>query len=412
MREREKESPQRPGASLPPAVDFGQVVVRAAANSRDLEGLTRPLLEALAKLGSLESTYLTTLDWDRRQQIVRFVHSTSELQVQEGQSAPLPEDLSPETIPGVTRSPAEIPKQHPDSQVAKQLGLKTYISVPVTMAEHRMFGMLCGASRAARPIGESVVTVMEFFAQIIADHVIREQTAAMELRALTAEEGLRSRARFLAEAEHQLKTPMMIVERMSSMLLQHWRSMPDEQRTELLTTITRDAKKLSRGIQDLLVEARADIQARELAPVPLELAPLVQAIAKAFSSASTSHEVVAEVEEGTMAMADPTPLRQVLGHLLDNAIKYSPGGGTTMIRVAPTSHDVQIEVIDEGVGLPEEVDIFEPFHRGATEEGEDPPGIGLGLHIVRSLIEAMGGSVEAQDNTGRGSTFTVRLPKA
>jgi signal transduction histidine kinase len=122
--------------------------------------------------------------------------------------------------------------------------------------------------------------------------------------------------------------------------------------------------------------------------------------------------VVAEVEEGTMALADPTPLYQVLGHLLDNAIKYSPEGGTITIRVVPTPHDVRIDVIDEGVGLPDGVDIFEPFRRGEPREDDEPPGVGLGLHIVRSLLEAMDGSVDARTNEDGGSTFTVRLPKA
>lgn len=395
----------------PPSAEFGQVIVRAAGNGRDLEGLTRPLLEALAKLAALESTYLTTFDWERHIQFVRFVHSAGELQVEEGQTAPLPHGISPESIPGVTRSPAELSKQHPDSQVAKQLGLKTYISVPITIAKHRMFGMLCGASRETHPIGENVVTVMEFFAQIIADHVTREQTAAMEQRALTAEERLRSRAAFLAEAEHQLKTPLTIIQGMSGTLLERWSAMPDEQRTELLTTVVKNARDLSRRIEDLLVEARADVQAREVTPIRLDLEPLVRVIAGAFNGLSPSHEVVAEVEEGTIAHADPTPLYQVLGHLLDNAIKYSPSGGTITLRVVPTAEDVRIEVVDEGMGLPVGVGIFEPFERGKPSEGSQPPGIGLGLHIVRSLVESMSGSVEARTNPDRGSTLTVHLPK-
>ena len=412
MPEQKSVSTDHSGAHLLPGVEFGQVVARAAGKSHDLGGLTRPLLEALAKLASLDSTYLTTLDWERRLQVVRFVHSAGELQVEEGQTVALPEGLTPESLPGVTRSPARIPKQHPDSQVAKQLGLKTYISVPVTVAKHRMYGMLCGASQVARPVGENVVTVMEFFAQIIADHITREQTAAMEERALTAEERLRSRAQFLAEAEHQLKTPLSTIQGMASLLLSKWASMKDHQRTELLTTLVRDSKELTRQVEDLLVEARADVQAREMAPIRLELGPLVRAIAGAFGSTSTTHDVVAEVEEGTMALADPTPLYQVLGNLLDNAIKYSPDGGTITLRVVPTPHDVRIDVIDDGVGLPDGVHIFEPFRRGELREDDEPPGVGLGLHIVRSLVEAMDGSVDARTNEDGGSTFTVRLPKA
>ena len=150
------------------AVELGQIVVRAATTIHDLELLTRPLLEALAKVSGFESTYLTIFDWDHREQEVRFVHSAGKLQVREGIRLPLPEALSRETLPGVTRSPAQLAtRTHPDSWVAQRLGLEAYVSVPVVVAKHQLFGMLCGASQAPRTVSESVVSVMEFFAQIV-----------------------------------------------------------------------------------------------------------------------------------------------------------------------------------------------------------------------------------------------------
>ena len=82
------------------------------------------------------------------------------------------------------------------------------------------------------------------------------------------------------------------------------------------------------------------------------------------------------------------------------------------LRVARTAHDVQIEIVDEGVGIPQHFDIFEAFRRGEPDEHGVTAGIGLGLHIVRSLVEAMGGSVSARRNRARGSTFTVHIPSA
>lgn len=86
---------------------------------------------------------------------------------QRGARLPLPDGVSQEILLGVTRSPAEMPKTHPDSQAAKRLGLATYVSVPVVLAKHQLFGMICGASRHPQPVGEPVVSVMEFFAQIL-----------------------------------------------------------------------------------------------------------------------------------------------------------------------------------------------------------------------------------------------------
>ena len=195
-------------------------------------------------------------------------------------------------------------------------------------------------------------------------------------------------------------------------LLDRWRELPDHHRVQLLTMLVRNARDMARRVDELLVEARSDVQTRELVPTSVELAPLVKMLAEAFGSVSPSHEVVAEAPARIFAWVDPAPLYQVLGHLLDNATKYSPGGGTIRVRVTKTPQDAQIDVIDEGVGLPEGIDVFEPFLRGRSNEVTAKPGIGLGLHIVRNLIVAMGGSVTARRNKTRGSTFTVRLPAA
>lgn len=391
-------------------IELGHIVVRAAVNGHDLESLTRPLLEALAKLANLESTYLTVFDWDSREQEVRFVHSTGEIQIAEGTRIAVPEDLVPEALPGVTRSPRALTKAHPDSKFARRLGLESYVSVPVTVAEHRLFGMLCGASLKPRQVGEPIVTVMEFFAQIIADHVTRTSVAATERRAAAAEERLRTRARFLAEAEHKLKGPLTVLTWTPSMLLERWAEMRADRRIELLAAMDRNARDLARLIDEMLLEARSDVRARELVPVPVEITPLVQRIAGVFASVSASHKVAVEGDEGIVARVDPAGLHQVLGLLLDNAIKYSPAGGAIALRVATTAGGVQVEVTDAGVGVPDGVDIFEPFVRGDLGVTEGVPGIGLGLHIVRNLVEAMGGSVSARRNAGPGSTFTVRVP--
>jgi signal transduction histidine kinase len=109
--------------------------------------------------------------------------------------------------------------------------------------------------------------------------------------------------------------------------------------------------------------------------------------------------------------ADPAALQQVLGHLIENAVKYSDGGTTVVVRAfADGSGLVVLEVSDEGIGIPEGIDIFAPFLRGSATDHR--PGVGLGLYIVRNLVRAMGGDVTARRNADRGSTFTVRLPGA
>lgn len=380
------------------------------AGDVDLEGLARPLLAALATIAGLESTYLTVFDWDHREQEVRFVHRAGGVEIEEGSRLPLPPEVSQESLPGVTRSPPHMPRTHPDSQAARRLGLRTYVSVPVVLAKHELFGMVCGASRRPGAVSEHVVSVMEYFAEIVADHITRERVAATEQRAATAEEQLRARARYLAVAEHQLKTPLTSLLGATRLLQDGWKVLDDAQREQFIAMIVRSGGDLSHRIDGLLTEARADVQSRELVPVDLDLGEFVNAITRATDGLTADHSVRAHVEAGLHLCADPDALHQVLGHLLDNAIKYSPRDSAVNVVVSSTSEGIAILVVDEGRGLPEEIDVFEAFKRADGGVIGTTPGIGLGLHIVRNLVEAMGGTVTAEANPWRGSTFTVSLP--
>ena len=401
------------GEPSPPAVlepeDLGEVIARIAATGRDLESLTRPLLEALAKLARLESTYLMVFDWDRGRQEVLYAFNWGQVNVVEGMRVAIATGLSPQALPGVTRSLETLPEAHPDSQVAREMGLRTYVSVPVVVARHQLWGMLCGASRAPQQVAEDVITVMEFLSKLIADHVIREQTAATERRAEVAEETLRNRAVFLAQLEHELKTPLTIIVGMTRTLETKWESMTEEDRNNFLSSVTWNAGILSEKIENLLVEARAEVQARSLTPEVVDLNQVLVSTARGFDGASPGHRILAEDSKEVTVLADPEALHQVLGLLLDNAVNYSPKGGTIRLVARRAGQKAVIEITDEGVGVPEKIDIFAPFQRG-PEIDDGPSGVGLGLHIVRNLVEAMGGSVEGLRNRDRGSTFVITLP--
>jgi len=144
--------------------------------------------------------------------------------------------------------------------------------------------------------------------------------------------------------------------------------------------------------------------------VDVELLTLVQGVTKGLDAVSLDHRVRADIEPGLTTGADPAAVHRVLSHLLDNAVKYSPAGGDITVVGHRTAEGLAIMVVDEGVGLPEGIDIFEAFQRGDSTQVGDAPGIGLGLHIVRNLVEAMKGSVVAHSDAVAGTAFTVNLP--
>lgn len=227
-------------------------------------------------------------------------------------------------------------------------------------------------------------------------------------RAERAEERLRHQTLLFAEAEHKLKTSLAVISGWASTLDDRWESLTPEQRRDGVATIRRSAETLATQARSLLEDARTEMARLEMAPVELDLADILHATTRTFDGLSAAHHIRCAAEGPVSVRADPGGLQQVLGHLIENAVKYSPGGGSVWLRAEQAGPWAVLDVIDDGIGVPDDVDVFAAFTRG-TITGS---GVGLGLYIVKNLVEGMGGTVTAARNPVRGSTFTVRLPAA
>jgi signal transduction histidine kinase len=238
-----------------------------------------------------------------------------------------------------------------------------------------------------------------------------ELLRTVEARADAAEDRLRSQTMLLAEAEHRLKTALAVITGWASTLEDRWGQLPDERKREGLTIIRKAAEGMADQARQLLSDARAEIRMLDLAPVRLDLREVLAVNVATFDGLSQGHAIahVTRADADVVIDVDPAALQQVLGQLLENAVKYSPSGSMVHVGARRDDSSVVIEVVDEGVGLPDGVDVFAPFQRGDT----GTEGAGLGLYIVRNLVRAMGGDVTAANNAsarGAGSTFSVRLP--
>jgi signal transduction histidine kinase len=235
-----------------------------------------------------------------------------------------------------------------------------------------------------------------------------ERAQRAEERALYAEERLRSRVLHVGQLEHRLKTALGVISGWAWSLESLWDRFTDEERREAVRTIRRRAEAAIGDAEQLLREVQAEVTSLDLEPVEVDLAEALRLSAHTYGGTSVRHAVRYEGPDTVRVTVDPAALQQILGQLLENAIKYSPGGGDVTLAVDTTESDVVIEVRDEGAGLPEGIDIFAPFSRGPAERSQS--GTGLGLYIVRSLVESMGGQIEARPNAAAGATFTITLP--
>jgi signal transduction histidine kinase len=236
-----------------------------------------------------------------------------------------------------------------------------------------------------------------------------ELLALAESRAVAAENRLRSQTMLLAEAEHRLKTALAIITGWASTLDERWDVLDDARRREGISIIRRASEGMADEARQLLQDARAEMRLLDLAPVRLDLREVLDVNVAMMEGLSHSHVIahVTDVDADVMVDVDAAALQQVLGHLLENAVKYSPLGTTVAVAARREGEAIVIDVIDEGVGIPTHIDVFAPFQRGDTTT----EGAGLGLYIVRNLARAMGGDVTGTRNdSGVGSTFSVRLP--
>jgi two-component system phosphate regulon sensor histidine kinase PhoR len=226
----------------------------------------------------------------------------------------------------------------------------------------------------------------------------------------------RVRRDFVANVSHELKTPLTAIQGFAETLLGG--ALEDAQNSRRFLQIIRDhATRLGRLTDDLLrlSQIEAGKLGLELSPVPLSgvIEPCLETtrLKAAAKNLTLTVECPPEIPR---VLADARRLQEVLQNLLDNAVQYTPAGGSITVRAGVEGKRVRLSVTDTGIGIPsgEQARIFERFYRVDAARSRAVGGTGLGLSIAKHLVEAQGGRIEVESQVGRGSTFTIFLPAA
>ena len=237
----------------------------------------------------------------------------------------------------------------------------------------------------------------------------REREARRE-----AEAAARSKDEFVATLSHELRTPLNAI--FGWVQLLRAGTLDDGARAHALEVIERNTRTQTRMVEDLLDVSRMMSGRLRIEPRPVELATVVRAALDAVRPAldAKSLNLVTELDAATGPVAgDPERLQQVIWNLLTNAIKFTPRGGRIEVRLERRDSHVQVQVSDSGRGIPPDFlpRVFERFSQAEGSSSRTQPGLGIGLALVRHLVELHGGTVQvASEGEGRGATFTVRLP--
>ena len=271
-----------------------------------------------------------------------------------------------------------------------------------------------GAALSGQATGPSETVVHERTVSITA-RPLGDGGAVLALLDLTATRRLEAvRRDFVANVSHELKTPLTVIGGFAETLVTD--DLPAAQRAQFVEAIRANAERMRRIVDDLLDLSRIESGGWRPNPRAVDVGATADDIYTAARRARADHAVSLETaidRRAPTAYADPTALRQVLSNLVDNAVRYTPAGGTvTVFTALGEGGGTWVGVRDSGIGIaPEHVPrIFERFYRVDTGRSRDAGGTGLGLAIVRHLVEAHAGRVEAESTLGRGTTVRAFFP--
>jgi signal transduction histidine kinase len=263
--------------------------------------------------------------------------------------------------------------------------------------------------RAMRMIGViQDITERRRAADEIAALLDRESQARRD-----AESANRAKDEFLATLSHELRTPLNVILGWAEVLSTE--ALDDPARTRALHTIERNARRQARLIEDLLDISRIVAGKLELRLSPTDLRPAVGEAVEGLRSAAEAKglRLVADLRPTGSAYADPVRLQQIVSNLIGNAIKFTPPGGRIDVALMPEAGRGRIVVSDTGEGISRTLlpHVFDRFRQADATAKRSHGGLGLGLAIVRELVQMHGGTVEgASEGEGCGARFTVDLP--
>jgi signal transduction histidine kinase len=297
------------------------------------------------------------------------------------------------------------------SEASRWEGLHAFAAVPVTSRD-KVVGVLGVSNLTPRHLSaeetELLTAIGREVGVVIENVRLADEAAEVDI----LQELNRLRSELIANVSHELRTPLGLIKVCCTTLLRTDVDFDDETRQGLLHDIDEETDRLESIVDDLLNLSQIESARLQLVKRPTDLARLAWEAIKAKEAQLERHHLTHDfVDEPLLATVDPKRIEQVLSNLLDNAIKYSPEGGTITVVGRGTGQQAIIWIRDQGIGIPpEELDrVFERFYRVHNDVTKNVRGTGLGLAVCRGIVEAHGGRIWAESTPGEGSTFYFSL---
>ena len=289
--------------------------------------------------------------------------------------------------------------------------------VPLSLPDRQIGVFVLGFQqpRSFAPEGRSLLSIL---AQIGAQALERARLYEAEREArVQAEAAVRARDAFFSIAAHELKTPLTSLLGQAQLLQRRMvrEGLAEERFLQSIDVVVSQAMRLNAMVSALLDFTRIEQGRLSLQRAPLDMTELVQRVVAEIQLTLSSHTLVFDPASGAerlMIDGDELRLEQVVQNLIGNAIRYSPGGGTVLVRVERRPPWASLQVVDRGIGVPADdlPHLFTRFFRASNASLAHMSGLGIGLYVVKEIVGLHGGSVSVESTEGEGSSFSVLLP--
>ena len=328
-------------------------------------------------------------------------------------------ELDPNTLPIAGRAFLEqrallitdVQRADPARAVlARAYGARAALAAPISAGGKRLGVLVVFAPQApvfANSDLELVQLLADQSAVILESRALLDAAAAAQARA----EATRLKEDFLSSAAHDLKTPIAGILTQAHVLERRLARQPDDPLIPVgVGRIIREARRLSALVLELLDASLLD-QGRLLSMrESVDLVEVATGVCAHYASGPVACRV--DAAEPVINWLDPVRIRQLIDHLVNNAVRFSPAGAEVLVRVWREPDATRLDVTDHGIGIPQRdlPRVFERFHRGLNVDDRRYAGLGLGLYLSRGIAEAHDGRIWAASTAGQGTTVSVSLP--
>ena len=397
-----------------------QSVTEVALSAVSLDDLLHALLDRISALLQVDTVAVLLVSDDDPGTLVARAAKGLEAAVAQGVRLPVGRGFAGRVVherrPVVLDDVAQAEVLNP---ILRASGVRSLLGVPL-LVEGRVVGVLHVGMLQSRQFGDDEIQMLQVVADRVAltiEHTrLVEAARVARVEAEVAAAQLQAQDEFLAVAAHELKTPITSIKTAAQLLLRRYarQGMPDPQQAQRgLQTIERGIDRLTRLVTLLLESVRLQAGRLQLERKLTNLTQLVQQAVAQAQAQTEQHQLVVAPGAEVWAEVDALRLEQVVRNLLENAIKFSPGGGRIDISVQRVPGDrVELAVRDRGLGVAPEhrSHLFERFYQAHGSSHQS--GLGLGLYISRGIVAQHGGTIRAEFPADGGTRMVVTLPGA